>query len=119
MKKKRLLKVANMLEVIDPSMFDISRWAHHTECGTKYCVMGFCAHLGLFENFAFDSVMQNLIYKQGGKDWYNWDGITCLFDITDADAECLFGVDNPRSPEEIAEQIRFFVKTGKTEQGDE
>ena len=118
MKAKRLLKVANMLNVIDPKKLDMESWTQQTECGTKFCVMGFTANLGLFKNFDLvnegisDPVptrRSELFYRKGNETFQGWTAIEKLFDIDEEQAEYLFT--DGDSPEQLADRIREFVAT--------
>lgn len=101
MNKRRLLKLANLLETDAKNKkgtrFDLSLWADVSDrkkpisCGTTVCAMGLAAISGIFKR-------AGLTYRIDNGFWFSWHGdnldgfeiATELFDIPYNDASQLF-----------------------------
>lgn len=120
MKKNRLLKIANLIENINPAVFDMDSWSSKgNECGTTFCVCGYAAHVGLFKGLTLEydgDGDADLIYVEPGDEcgmvMEDWDAVEVLFDLTCSEAEYLFYGKFGDTPHTVAERIRKFVKTG-------
>lgn len=116
MKKDRLLKVAEILEDVKPSLFDIRGWIDYDEnkpCRTSACAMGWAAQHPWFR-------ARGLYVTRDGLPYFRSDGGTdaasSFFEITKLQAYYLFmpegysGGGNP-SVRRVIKRIRKFVET--------
>lgn len=121
MKKNRLLKIANLIENINPAVFDMDSWSSKkNECGTTFCACGYAAYVGLFKGLTLGyggDGDADLIYVEPGDEYgdierRDWDAVEVLFDLTYSEVEYLFYGKFGDTPHAVAERIRKFVKTG-------
>lgn len=130
MRRDRLLKLADFLETVPRSAFNISDWQtkeptkpegkRQGECGFAGCAVGWAAHAKLFRGLKFqDNGFRHVPTFQGEEEWQ---AIGKLFDITNGgpmgtqeEAEYLFyGPRYPNrnpTPKQVATRIRMFVAT--------
>lgn len=115
MKKNRLLKVAALIEVINPESFDMDSWSgKKNECGTTFCACGYAAHVGLIKGFnleydltlygKFDPTLKYKGYE-------NWGAVEKVFGLSEDEAVFLFMGRESDTPSSVAERIRRFVET--------
>ena len=137
MNKKRLLKLADLLEADannpEGAKFDIRKWGNGkgeptVSCGTKVCAMGLAAVSGVFKKQGLtckveryrdlkDGFVINIGFK-GENDWYT-DGFIAaqrLFEITSTESDFLFSdssysgrTTGRRGELYVAKRIRDFV----------
>jgi hypothetical protein len=131
MNKERLLNVAKALrESEKPDEFDMGTYVHM--CGTPACALGhYAARIDLQDQFRikergknmFGTQMEPAIRDEKTGDWVEYDDETVMdhFEISDAEAEVLFGppsstwedddrlADNAKNPTEAAAFIENFV----------
>lgn len=115
MKKDRLLKVAEILEDVKPSLFDISCWFDRetgNACNTVACALGWAAQHPWFMARGLCLDGENEPYFNGNYGEYAAEE---FFDITHTQAAYLFMPDgysglNP-SVRRVIKRIRKFVET--------
>lgn len=132
MNKKRLLKLADLLDHIPKKSFDMSEWKKSEptkpegkklgECGFAGCAMGWAAHQKLFKNLKFDffGIEYGPNPPSDGESFSNnfsgFDAAAKCMQITYQDAEYLFSIEHYRSknpmPATVAKRIRHFVEWG-------
>lgn len=123
MNKDRLLKLAAYLETVPSGHFNMKEWVNKPatkpegkkpgECGFSGCAVGWAAHGKLFRGLKFEQSTlldgKSSLYPT----YQNLDGFDAvekLFDISEDDAERLFGSDRKGTPKEVAKRIRSYIQ---------
>lgn len=115
MNKEALLKVAEILDKVNPEKFDLKGW----KCGTTACACGHAAMDPWFyeQGFSIKGLEPYLTISYKGLQ--GWDAIEEFFDLNINDSFYLFEEDsyedgfekNKKTPPlEVADRIREFVK---------
>lgn len=121
MRKKRLLKVAAMLDNMPESLFNMSQWADRLiydyeevdpDCGTVFCACGYAAQKELIRGFTLtydnDEFSLNYITKKG-KLYKGWDAVQKAFKLQAGVASYLFTGQQGDTPATVGERIRRVV----------
>lgn len=139
MNADRLLRVADLLEHVDPARFDLGYWAT-PECGTTCCAVGFAALDPRFQEEglrlhnrvkrlfrpglpqwvnSIDDLTDRRLHRvtQAGityRGFRNWMAVERFFDLSERDCRHLFSprayhAEEQRAPDAVAERIRAFV----------
>lgn len=121
MKKSRLLKLAALLETVDPKNFDMGTWGRakrsakkSPQCCTRACALGWATAIPEFHAAGLRLVAEEFAPKYG---------VVRFGDLEDFDAaEAFFGIDSQQSnylfclgsdkPAEKAKEIRALVRHG-------
>lgn len=125
MKRKLLLRIADMLDALTPAErrhFDMTTW--HNRCGTAGCAIGFAAIKGLIPGVAVrrDDIYEDAHMTLDGPPMYDISGTLAqklgidqvafdwLFMPDSYRTEPFFLDDIPVSPSEVSSRIRSFVR---------
>jgi hypothetical protein len=115
----RLLKLADLLDGVPPSQFDMGAWK--SPCGTTCCAMGWGCTIPSFRKAGLkltldgedDSIHRDyyLAYEPPGQDFF-LNGLWAaadFFDISYLEAKALFITDKKEKPKTVAKRIRKFA----------
>lgn len=119
MNKERLLKLADHLDTVDQSRFDMSTWS----CGTQACAIGHACEIpefrkaGLYLETLYGQAYPKYAEpRQKYAEYSGFDAVAKFFSISLYRANKLFDFDSDGdepisaiSPKKVAENIRNFV----------
>lgn len=114
-KKKKLLKLADLLDRVPEDQFDMATWAMRydsgAECASVACALGWATtifpDLVLVRSTRFDGmVVHTPTITDGERAAMN------EFGMTFSDAWRMFCTEFGRGPREVAEDLRSYVRTG-------
>ncbi len=119
MREDRLVRLAHLLDTIDPQKFCLRDWS----CGTTACAVGHAMCDPWFKGEGLHAEI-GLYGKPSPRyeDYEGWDAVEQFFELGSGEAEHLFyeeEYEERATPKDVAERIWAFIKQKKEERKEE
>jgi hypothetical protein len=106
MHKERLLRLADLLDIVPADQFNLSHW----KCGTTACAVGWACTIPEFQAEGLHLTDNDPVFG----DFASWPAVRMFFELDKQDANHLFFVwdypnRNRTTPAEVATRIRELV----------